>query len=157
MINKPDELKLVYILKIGYNSKNEGLYEFIFSKDIDQILDLKEELMWDQKPASAPDNAETPDDEMVDALYELRTDKFDLFCLHESDIHSYMDGVHTIHCLAYEQEKEEDYDYESLYENTDSPLLVFHFGMTFEEVADLLYERDIVLNKNSIKKSKVNE
>ncbi len=28
-----DKLKLIYVLKIGYNSKDEGLYEFIFSLD----------------------------------------------------------------------------------------------------------------------------
>jgi hypothetical protein len=28
-----NKLKLIYILKIGYNAKDEGLYEFIFSLD----------------------------------------------------------------------------------------------------------------------------
>ena len=28
-----NKLKLIYVLKIGYNSKFEGLYEFIFSLD----------------------------------------------------------------------------------------------------------------------------
>ena len=27
------KLKLIFILKIGYNSEGEGLYEFIFSLD----------------------------------------------------------------------------------------------------------------------------
>ena len=27
------KLKLIFILKIGYNSKNDGMYEFIFSND----------------------------------------------------------------------------------------------------------------------------
>ena len=43
------DLKLIYILKIGYNSKGEGLYEFIFSSDITNI-DV-ESWMWDIEPA----------------------------------------------------------------------------------------------------------
>lgn len=152
---KPNELKLVYVLKIGYNSLGEGLYEFIFAKNLDALLDqdIIEDLMWDQSPASSKDNALPPTNELVDAVYSLKTLDFDLWCLHEANDRPYMDGVYTIHCLAYEQEKEEDYeyeDYETMFdEKEESPLLVFHFGMTLEQVEDLLYGRDIVLHNGS--------
>jgi len=154
---KPNELKLVYVLKIGYNSMGEGLYEFIFAKDINPIIDADniKDSFWDQVPASSKDNALVPTDDQIDAVYSLKTKAFDLWCLHESNDRSYVDGVYTIHCLAYEQEIEADYefdDYENMFEGDDIedlPLLVFHFGMTHQDVSDLLYARDIVLEKNS--------
>ena len=50
------KLKLIYILKIGYNTKDEGLYEFIFSLDHTNI-DV-EGWCWDLNPAC--DNAIPP-------------------------------------------------------------------------------------------------
>ena len=152
---KPNDLKLVYVLKIGYNSIGEGLYEFIFAKNIDKLLeeDTIEELMWDQSPASSKDNALPPTDELIDSIYSLKTLNFDLWCLHEANDRPYMDGVYTIHCLAYEVEKDEEYEYESyetMYdEKNDSPYMVFHFGMTLEQVEDILYSRDIILDNGS--------
>jgi hypothetical protein len=32
-----EDLKLIFVLKIGYNTKGDGLYEFIFSKDPTKI------------------------------------------------------------------------------------------------------------------------
>lgn len=152
---KPNDLKLVYVLKIGYNSKKEGLYEFIFAKNIDIFFedDVYEELMWDQAPASSNENALVPDEEIIDETYALTTKEFDLWCLGSEYDGCYMDGVNTIHCLAHEQEKTDDIDftedYEDLFggEDTDEdlPLLVFHFGMSLKEVEDKLYERDIRL------------
>jgi hypothetical protein len=63
-----------------------------------------------------------------------------------------MDGVNTIHCLAYELEKEDDFDsYETLYDNEDAPLLVFHFGMTVEQVEGMLLSRDIIFQNEKTK------
>jgi GDP-L-fucose synthase len=39
MLQDDDKLKLIFVLKIGYNSKGEGLYEFIFSKDVARICE----------------------------------------------------------------------------------------------------------------------
>lgn len=156
MKNKPDDLKLVFVLKVGYNTKGEGLYEFIFSKNIENILSMKEEWEWEKSPASTTGNALPPTENYIDKIYELKTKEFNLECLHESHNHSYMDGVYTIHCLAYEADKEEDYeydDYENMYEdnNDDLPLLVFHFGMTLNQVENILYQRDIILHDNAFK------
>lgn len=155
---KKDDLKLVYVLKIGYNSLGEGLYEFIFSKNIQKLTetDVIEELRWDQSPASSKDNGIPPTDDLVDEIYSLKTKEFDLWCLHEANDRAYIDGVYTIHCLAYEQEIEEDYefdDYDSMFDGNeadDNLLLVFHFGMTYQDVSELLYARDIVLNKTPV-------
>ena len=143
-----DKLKLIYILKIGYNSKDEGLYEFIFSED-ETNIDI-EGWSWDLIPAC--DNALPPDDEYIGSTFGLRTNSFDLFCLHEAVDRPYMHGYHTIHALAYEIEKRDENGYSS-YDNLmndekDLPLLVFHYGITLQEVIDLLYERNIVLKNN---------
>ena len=78
---------------------------------------------------------------------------FDLVCLHEAVDREYMHGYHNIHALAYEVEMidEDGYDqWENMMEdNDDVPLLVFHYGMTFAQVKDLLYSRKIILRKNN--------
>jgi hypothetical protein len=145
-----NKLKLIYVLKIGYNSKDEGLYEFIFSLNPENI-DI-EGWCWDIAPAC--DNALPPTEEYINGIFSLKTCTFDLFCLHESADREYMHGYHTIHCLAYEVEKKEgdagysDYDKMFNGENDDVPLLVFHYGMTLAKVKDLLNARKIILRNN---------
>jgi hypothetical protein len=145
-----DNLKLIYVLKVGKNSKGEGIYEFIFSKDIENV-DV-EMWNWDESPAIEHKEHTIPDPEYVDATFSLTTKDFALFCLHDATDRPYMHGYHLIHALAYEDEDSEDldddldFDYEDMMEdNADKPLLVFHYGMTFKAVEDKLYERNIIL------------
>lgn len=144
-------LKLIYVLKIGYNSKGDGLYEFIFSLD-ETNVDV-EGWCWDISPAC--DNAMPPSEEYINAIFNLKTSTFDLFCLHDAVDREYMHGYHTIHALAYETEKQPDDNgivgYEKMFgfnDDDDTPLLVFHYGMTLVKVKELLAERKFVL-KNS--------
>lgn len=141
-----DKLKLIYILKIGYNSNDEGLYEFIFSLDPTNI-DV-EGWMWDVSPAC--DNAEAPTPDFTNGIYSLKTSSLNFYCLHEAVDREYMHGYHTIHALAYELEEVPDgsySDYEKMFEtdDDDTPLLVFHYGMTLGKIKDLLSTRKIVL------------
>lgn len=145
-----DNLKLIYVLKVGRNSKGEGIYEFIFSTDIENI-DV-EMWNWDESPAIEHKEHTVPDAECIDAVFSLTTKDFALFCLHDATDRPYMHGYHQIHALAYEDEEAEDFDddldfdYEDMMEdNSDKPLLVFHYGMTFKNVEDRLYERNIIL------------
>jgi hypothetical protein len=149
------KLKLIYVLKIGYNSKGEGLYEFIFSYN-ETNIDI-EGWCWDIVPAC--DNALPPTEEYINAVFNLKTCSFDLFCLHEAVDREYMHGYHTIHALAYEIEKQQPEntnnsggfsDYEKMFEgeNDDIPLLVFHYGMTLAKVKDILNTRKIILKNN---------
>jgi hypothetical protein len=146
-----NKLKLIYILKIGYNSKEEGLYEFIFSLDETNID--TEGWCWDISPAC--DNAMPPTGDFVNAVINLKTSSFDLFCLHESVDREYMHGYHTIHALAYEIEREDGgvggfSDYEKMFEgdNNDIPLLVFHYGMTLTKIKDMFSARKIILKND---------
>lgn len=141
------KLKLIYVLKIGYNSKDEGLYEFIFSYD-ETNVDI-EGWCWDLTPAC--NNALPPTENFINGIFNLKTSTFDLFCLHEAADRPYMHGFHTIHALAYETEKQNAdgfNQYESMFENQEeeeTPLLVFHYGMTLARVKDLLYAKKIIL------------
>jgi len=153
------KLKLIFILKIGYNSKDEGLYEFIFSKE-DAKIDI-EGWCWDLSPAC--DNALPPTEEYIDETISLKTKSFDLSCLHEAVDRPYMHGYYTIHALAYEIDKQDENgnminNYETMFEqdNDDLPLLVFHYGMTLEKVKEILAARKIILkNKEFIETSSI--
>lgn len=148
------ELKLIYVLKIGYTSKNEGLYEFIFSLD-ESNIDMAG-WCWDMTPAS--DNAMPPEEDYINNIVNLKTSTFDLFCLHEAVDRPYMHGVYTIHALAYEIGKQEDgnngfSDYEQMFgsgqdDDDDTPLMVFHYGMTLGQVKEILNIKKIILKNN---------
>ncbi len=149
MTYEENNLKLIYVLKIGYNTKNEGNYEFIFSSNPENIL--VDDWCWDMSPAC--DHALPPTEEYIDAIISLRTKSFDLVCLHEAVDRPYMHGYHTIHALAYENmdvESGEGNDYEKYFESQDddTPLLVFHYGMTLAKVKDMLNARNITLKNN---------
>ena len=141
------ELKLIYIKKVGYNTKGNGLFEFIFSKDPTNI-DV-ERWNWDISPAC--DNALPPEEAYIDAIYNLNTKIIDLFCLHEAVDREYMHGYHTIHALAYEIDVNLNDDgfvsYDNIFseDNDDVPLLVFHYGMSFDQIKDMLDQRKIIL------------
>jgi len=139
MIN--DNLKLIYVLKVGKNIKDENIYEFIFSSDITNIK--SEDWGWHEVPAIT--NANPPSMDCVDEVYTIKTDIIELFCLHEATDREYMHGYHTIHALAYEIEKNDYDDYDI---SDDDSLLVFHYGMSFNTINELLSERGIKL-KNS--------
>lgn len=145
-----NNLKLIYVHKAGYNVKYEGIYEFIFSLNPENI-DI-EGWCWDMSPAC--DNALPPTEEYIDAIFNLKTGSFDLFCLHEAVDREYMHGYHTIHALAYEIEKQDENgnisDYQKMFETDkdDVPLLVFHYGMTLARVKDLLNARKFILKNN---------
>jgi hypothetical protein len=153
------KLKLIYVLKIGYNSKDEGMYEFIFSLDETNVDE--EGWCWDLSPAC--DNALPPTGDYVNEILNLKTSTFDLFCLHEAVDRPYMHGFYTIHALAYETGKEggesDGYaQYDSIFnpDEEDLPLLVFHYGMTLAKVKELLYARKIILkNKEFVETSSI--
>jgi len=143
-----ENLQLIYVLKIGYNSRNEGQFEFIFSHD--KYNGEFEDWCWHLSPAI--DNCEPPTEKYVDGIFTLKTKAFDLFCLHEATDREYMHGYYNIHALAYETDREDIEEngfnqYEQIFEEEteDVTMLVFHYGMSFEQVKDLLYERKIIL------------
>lgn len=142
-----DNLGLIYVLKIGYDYEDEGLYQFIFSEDINNI----DPVNWGWTEVPAQGNAMPPEKDFISEVFNLKTSSFDLFCLHEAVEREYMHGYHCIHALAYEIDKinEDPENNESLFEKDDDmPLLVFHYGMTLTQVKNLFYNRNIILKGN---------
>ena len=142
----PNEDKLIYVHKIGYDAMGNGMYQFIFAKNIENLN--TEEWGWTNSPASQ--NAAPPTKDFISNVLNLKTNLFDLVCLHEANDRPYMHGYHTIHALAYENEDSDNVETESEFDMIydDLPLLVFHFGMPISQVTDIFYERDIVLKNN---------
>ena len=151
-MSKNDDLKLVFVLKVGYNSKNEGLYEFLFSK-APYSIDTEEisELGWDEMPASTQ-NTLIPLDIVHDTV-KLKTKMFNLNCLHESDDRPYEHGYYSIQAIAYEDyngEEDESHLEEIASIYNDLSIMVFHYGMSKTEVLDIMNERDFVLEGDSL-------
>lgn len=162
------DLKLIYVLKVGANSKGENIYEFIFSKNPNNIF--IEDWGWDIKPAV--NNAKPPSDNCIDKSVYLKTDKLELSCLHESYDREYLHGYYLIHALAYEifndDEKESTdswgeipdawgevvEEFEST-EETNIPVMVFHYGMSLEEVKNVVYEKNLILKEDLIGKEAI--
>jgi len=140
-----DDLKLCYVLKIGYKSNGKGLYEFLFSRD-PSVIDT-DALGWEEVPAST--NADPPPSENVHMVLSLETKKIDFICLHELTDRAYRDGYYTIHCLAYENTEHDNHDV--MYDET--PLLVFHYGMKASEVKEIFLSRDIMLKEVEVENS----
>lgn len=151
--NIDDKLKLIYIHKIGYTSDGYGVYEFIFSDDPSNI-DV-DQLGWEDSPAA--DYAKPP--EKYQKIINLKTNKFNLFCLHEAYDRPYVHGYYNIHALAYENVFDDDTQsdgfksYDNVFnnavdDNDDSLILVFHFEMTLETIKELLYNKGIILKDN---------
>jgi hypothetical protein len=137
-MNKKEQLKLIYVLKVGTNAKDEGIYEFIFSKSPDNINE--KDWAWDIFPAK--DNARPPDMTDIDEVYVFKTDLFILKCLHDQNDRCYLDGYYKIHAIAYE-----DYEFKNTYGIEYNDVLVFHYGMSLEDVEAKLYKRDIILDE----------
>lgn len=134
-----DELYLVYINKIGSNWVGEYIYEFLFSNSKEVDGDD-----WDAYPASGQPSP--PDKSYIKSVGKLKTEMvFNL--VQESDTFAVWDSVDGVVALAWENV----FDYD-VYPDT---ILHFHFGITKENVDDMLYTKDLVLNyevKEKIKK-----
>lgn len=131
--------QLIYIHKIGTNHRDEGFYEFIFSKNPYNV-DI-EEWGWNIRPASA--NAMPPTEEYISKVLTLKISKFQFTVLHTQTLFTYMDGFDKVVALAWEEENDE-------LEMDNVKRLVFHYGDTIEDVQDKLYARDIILNEPNI-------
>ncbi len=141
-----DDLGLIFVLKVGYNSKDQGLYELIFSHDITNV----DTILWNWDISPACDNCVPPTEDFVDRIINLKTNAFDLVCLHDAVDRPYSHGYNTIHALAYEEERDDDgfVQYDNLMNADETPLLVFHYGMSLQQIIDMFKLRNIILKGN---------
>jgi hypothetical protein len=117
---------LVFVNGLGANYKGNKTYEFIFSKTDDVWGDD-----WDTNPANG--NPTTPDINEIEKVGVLNREGIEMELVQNSDFFCMKDAVDKVVALAWEEDKD--------IENR----LVFHYGMTEQEVKDKLYEKDIIL------------
>jgi len=117
---------LVFVNGLGANYKGNKTYEFIFSKTDDVWGDD-----WDTNPANG--NPTTPDITEIEKVGVLNREGIEMELVQNSDFFCMKDAVDRVVALAWEEDKD--------IENR----LVFHYGMTEQEVKDKLYEKDIIL------------
>ena len=117
---------LVFVNGLGANYKGNKTYEFVFSKNNDVWGDD-----WDTMPANG--NPTTPDINEIEKVGVLNREGIEMELVQNSDFFCMKDAVDKVVALAWEEDKD--------LENR----LVFHYGMTEQEVKDKLYEKDIIL------------
>ena len=117
---------LVFVNGLGANYKGNKTYEFVFSKNDDVWGDD-----WDTNPANG--NPTTPDINEIEKVGVLNREGIEMELVQNSDFFCMKDAVDKVVALAWEEDKD--------LENR----LVFHYGMTEQEVKDKLYEKDIIL------------
>jgi hypothetical protein len=117
---------LVFVNGLGANYKGNKTYEFVFSKTDDVWGDD-----WDTNPANG--NPTTPDINEIEKVGVLNREGIEMELVQNSDFFCMKDAVDRVVALAWEEDKD--------IENR----LVFHYGMTEQEVKDKLYEKDIIL------------
>ncbi len=117
---------LVFVNGLGANYKGNKTYEFVFSKNNDVWGDD-----WDTTPANG--NPTTPDISEIEKVGVLNRENIEMELIQNSDFFCMKDAVDKVVALAWEEDKDLDYR------------LVFHYGMSEQEVKDKLYEKDIIL------------
>ena len=117
---------LVFVNGLGANYKGNKTYEFVFSKSDDVWGDD-----WDTMPANG--NPTTPNIDEIEKVGVLNREGIEMELVQNSDFFCMKDAVDKVVALAWEEDKDLDYR------------LVFHYGMTEQEVKDKLYEKDIIL------------
>ena len=117
---------LVFVNGLGPNYKGNKIYEFVFSSSLEIWGDD-----WDSEPANG--NPTPPDTEEIKKVGVLNRDGIDMELIQNSDFFCMKDAIDNVVALAWENDSDKD------------ERLVFHFGMTEQQVKDKLYEKDIIL------------
>lgn len=137
------DFKLVYILPLGENWEGMRSYEFIFSDDLEGILNNSDEWAWDMVPASS--NPNKPDVEYVSGVGRFETNKpFEL--IQDSDTFCVWDCVDGVTAMAWEDISE--------YDEYPEYRLFFNYGESLEEVKNKLYKVDINIEYNETSRRK---
>lgn len=130
-----EDLKLIYVLPIGENWKEEYEYEIIFS---DTIKDIDGE-DWDSYPASGKPSP--PSKNFIKGVARITTDiKFDV--IQNSELFSVFDAIDGVIALAWENIDG--------YDEYPEHRTCFRFGEAYKSVKDKLYSKDIILDVKTI-------
>jgi hypothetical protein len=130
------DLKLIYVLPVGKNWKEEYIYEFIFSDNVSNV-DGED---WDAYPASGKPSS--PHKTLIKGVGRLTSEiRFDV--IQNSDTFSVYDAVDGVIALAWENIED--------YEQYPDFRLCFRFGDDVNKVKETLYSKDITLEIKEIK------
>lgn len=126
-----EELYLIYVNNLGSNYEGNNVLEFIFS-DVKKDVDGED---WDAIPSSG--RPEPPYKNFIKKIGVLETD-IDFLFAQDSSCFCLWDAMDGILPLVFED----------ISSHTTYPehRIIIHFGKTLEEVNNLLYERDLILN-----------
>lgn len=120
-------MKLIYVNGLGPNYKGDNLYEFIFSNTTDVWGDY-----WESKPANQ--YPQPPELKFIKKVGVLRNTNIKLELIQNSDFFSMIDAMDGVVALAWESDDDDI-----------KKRLVFRFGQTEDDIKDILYEKDLIL------------
>lgn len=136
------DLKLIYINEMGPNFRGLHVYEFLFAEKTDNV-DSDD---WDAVPAGG--QPQPPHEDYIERVGVLITElKFDL--AQNDNKFAMWDAVDGIIPLGWENLDE--------YDEYPDDRLFFRFGEDMNLVDSKLYERDLSLGYNDLKKMKRSE
>lgn len=133
------KLYLIYVNYVGKSYKGSHIYEFLFS-DTTKDIDGDD---WDTFPAAG--RPEPPHDIFIKSVGKLES-SLKLDVIQDSDTFAVWDAVDGVIALAWENV--------NAYESYPDHRLCFKFGETMKEVEDKLYEKDLILEYNTLKHEK---
>ncbi len=134
------ELFLIYVHKVGENSRSKYEYEFVFSVSPETAIGLD----WEKTPDlmdlySEGEKNMSPDEQFIDKIGKLQT-KIYLETAYDEGSFRYLDAVYKIIALCWEEI--DDY---AQTESLPEDILVFHYGDSLESVKSKLFSKDLKL------------
>ena len=122
---------LIFINELGPNYKQENIYEFIFSENLEELWGDE----WDSVPAHGKPGP--PEVLYIEKVGVLSQSTIKLELVQNSDYFGMEHALDKIISLGWE-----------IFEDgvVGDDRLVFHFGEKLEEVENKLYARDLVLD-----------
>ena len=127
-------MKLVFINELGPDFKGNHIYEFIFSRNEEELWGED----WDIIPSAG--RPLPPDLKYINKVGKISNEELEFELGKNSDYFSMEDVIDGILALGWEKIDEEKIE--------GTSRLVFNFGETIDSVEDKLYSRDLVLEYN---------
>ncbi len=138
-----EQLRLIFVNKIGLDVYGKNHYEFVFSKsDLNSVQGEN----WENFPANG--EPYPPHKKFIENVGTLKTDKFELDVIQESGFFGMDDSKDGIIALSWEKYKDNDNE-DNI--DIDDKRLIFHYGELETSVTEKLYSRDIQLISDNIK------
>ena len=137
-IDENNQLYLIFVNKIGSNVFGQSLYEFVFSKDINDVQGED----WDIYPANG--SPQPPYKKHIEKVGSVKTDKFELEVIQDSSFFGMGDCQDNIISLAWEILLEEDND------DIKGKRLIFNYGESEDSVINKLYIRNITFENKKL-------